>query len=78
MMDGMKGLFRVEYGGYRHEYVYLVCISKDEARLNQRASLDNPESKVFNCDESDESYDDSDELSEMHIAHYIIRDVETI
>lgn len=76
MMEGMKGLFRVGYDDYRHEYVCLVCISQDESKLNQRAALDNPESQVFN--DCDESYDEREDLGDRHIAHYIIMDVDVI
>lgn len=75
-MDGMKGLFRVAYDCYFHEYVYLVCISQDEKKLSQRAAFDNPETQVFNsCDESEAERDD---LAERHISHYIIMDVDVI
>lgn len=73
MMDGMKGLFRVEFYDYFDEDIHLICISQDKEKLKQRAYLDNPESQVFSsCDEIES------DPTERHVAYYIIDDVEMI
>ena len=70
MMGGMKGLFYMSYDYY--EWENLICISQDEAKLNQRAALDDPKLQVVFSDE------ESSGLAESEMRHYLIKDVETI
>lgn len=70
MMDGMKGLFYMTYDYY--EWENLICISQDEAKLNQKAALDDPKLQVVFSDE------ESNRLAESELPHYLIKDVETI
>lgn len=70
MMEGMKGLFYMSYDYY--EWENLICISQDEAKLNQRAALDDPKLQVVFSDK------ESNMLAESEIPHYLIKDVETI
>ena len=70
MMGGMKGLFYMSYDYY--EWENLICISQDEAKLNQKAALDDPKLQVVFSDE------ESNRLAESELAHYLIKDVETI
>ena len=70
MMEGMKGLFYMSYDYY--EWENLICISQDEAKLNQRAALDDPKLQVVFSDE------ESSKLADSELPHYLIKDIETI